>query len=239
MTFLLHAIFILLLAFQTHSTPYTPLTPGEMSESQLIQDLQELGAEYTLQRVIFKRTSILPNGFWQITATESASMKISRNYTYYKFQVQLQCQTTPFLIRAKYVVSFIPSTGDTQILSYCYKIINQNPDIPVLKEAPNFVDMIWLTPENQVYALLAQGIDYTLADAMAKNLLTDPTYELKKVFRIQNISNSTVQGYSYLIQVEAKRGYNWRLEINVYDNSDSDSEPLNPTYLIYPNALRA
>jgi len=195
-----------------------------------------LGAQYTLEKGIFQQKPKLPNGYWSIEKTESVSRKISNGVTYYNFTVKLNCESSPYLIRANYVVSFNSSNGNTAVTSTSYAAL-RNPGGPVIADAPSFIDNRLLTKGSKLQAFLDEGIKYTVKDALAKGLIKKSTYTFAKLFRIQDTGYSFPYGYNFLIQLVSKQGYNYRAQIVVYDNTGLDpSQKVDPQYTIYPNA---
>jgi len=225
----------LLLACTAMAADYVKLSTNTINKSQVIQDLRELGAKYTLEKGIFQQTPKLPNGWWSVTKTESVYRKISNGVTYYKYTVQLRCESDPYLIRASYVVSFRPSNGNTLVTSYAYKILDKNPDGPVIADAPYFVDMRILKKGSKPEAFLNEGIKFAVNDAISKGLIKKSTYSFVRVFAMQDVGYSIAPGYTYLIQLVSKQGYNYRVQITVFDQTDLP-EKVDPFYNFYPNA---
>jgi len=219
-------------------TRYTPLNTQEISSSMLIQDLRQLGAEFTLQKLIFDHTPSIPNGHWEIIKTESAALKTINGTRFLKFQVQIRCLTTPYLIRARFVVSFTISTGDTLVRSYCYQVLDKNPKGPLLEDAPNYVDLSLLDPNLLIGNFLDFGIDYAISDAIQRGLLgANTNYDFVRAFRVKDVGTPDAPGYSYLVQISNTEGYNRRYEIIVESDSPT-SAPLGFSYVIFPNNLR-
>lgn len=232
-----HALTFTLFLYGALAASYIPISSETINNSQLIQDLRQLGAQYTLEKAIYVKTPSVPNGYWTIEETESAGTRTANGVTYYQFVVKIRCESDPFLIRARYVVSFRPSNGNTVVQSYCYQILDRNPDGPVLADAPNFVDMRLLTPGSEIETFLNTGIDYFVEHAIEDGLIEDSTYEFVRIFALQDVGFSIAPGYTYLIQVVNAEGQNYRVRITVFDNESSGSpEPIEPSFTLFPHA---
>ena len=233
------ALTFLLLVCGAFAANYAPVNVEATSkaQSQLIQDLRQLGAQYTLEKAIFVKTPSVPNGYWNIIKTESTEAKTVNGVTYYKFVVQIRCENEPHLIRARYVVSFNPSNGDTIVQSYCYQILDTDPEGPVIADAPNFVDMRLIESNSKIESLLNIGIDYFVEHAIEEGQIEDSTYEFVRIFSLQDVGYSIAPGNTFLIQVASAEGQNYRVRITVFDNEFSTyPEPIEPSYTLFPNA---
>ena len=133
---------------------YVKLSTSTINKSQLIQDLRQLGAEYTLEKGIFQQKPKLPEGYWELLKTISVYKKTANGAHYYKYTVRLENQVEPYLIEATYVVAFRPSNGNTLVTSYSYKTIKKNYDGPIIADAPSFVDMRLLKKGSKIEAFL-------------------------------------------------------------------------------------
>ncbi len=236
-SFILAIFALILCSTLAANTNYVKLSANNIKKSQLIQDLRQLGAEYTLEKGIFQQKPVLPNGDWEITKTESAYKKIENGITYYKFTVQLYCYTDPYLIRAKYTVAFKNSNGNTVVSSHSYSLI-ENPNEDGAVDAPTFIDNRDLKTDKEFRKLLDEGIEYTVKDAIKKGLIKKSTYNFVRVFSIHDTGYSFPYGYTFLIQLVSKKGYNYRAQITVwfqYDIEENAGVKPNPEYTIYPN----
>ena len=216
-------------------TSYVKLSTSTINKSTLIQDLRQLGAEYTLEKGIFQQKPTLPNGYWIITKTESVYKKVENGATYYKYTVQLYCESEPYLIRAKYTVAFRNSNGNTLITSYSYSVIDPNPDEAEVADAPDFIDNRLLKKGSDLKEYLDEGIEFTVKDAIKKGLIKKSTYSFVRVFSIRDIGYESPHGYNFLVQLVSKKGYNYRVRIYVYVKDDIEDDYVQPEYIIYSN----
>ena len=120
-----HALTFILLVCGALAANYTPISSETINNSQLIQDLRQLGAQYTLEKAIYVKSPSVPNGYWNIEETESAGTRTANGVTYYQFIVKIRCESDPFLIRARYVVAFNPSNGNTVVNPLAENISSQ------------------------------------------------------------------------------------------------------------------
>jgi len=223
------ALVLLVCGTLAANTDYVKLSSDTINKSQLIKDLRQLGAEYTLEKGIFPEDA-LPNGYWIVYKTESVYKRVFNGATYYKYTVQLRCESDPILIRAKYIVAIWASNANTLVTDYSYSIIDENPKIPVVADAPAYVDNRLLKQgSGDLWNLLDGGIKYTVKNAISKGLIKNSTYKYKRVFSIQDTGFSASAGYTYLVQLVSKQGYNYRVRITVYEDNST------PKYVIYRN----
>lgn len=208
---------------------------SEINEASLSQDLRQLGADYVLNQGIFQQEPHLPNGYWIIVETESAQKKVLHSITYYKFTVQIRCEVKPKLIRATYEISFVPSTGDTHIISSSYEVIpNHYPEI-YMTNAPSFTDTRLIKKGSDVQSLLDKGVEFTVKDAIEKGLIKKSSYTVTEVFWVKNLGFSYVPGYTYFVLLTSSEGYNYRVELTSYNNIRGPEVVLDPQYKIYKN----
>ncbi len=227
-TAFIFALVLLVCGTFAASSDYVKLSSDAISKSQLIKDLRQLGAEYTLEKGIFPEDA-LPNGYWIVYKTESVYKRIFNGATYYKYTVQLRCETDPILIRANFIVAIWNSNANTLVTSYSYDVIDENPNIPVAADAPEYVDNRLLKKGSDLWSLLDEGIKYATKNAISKGLIKNSTYKFVRVFSIQDTGFSVSAGYTYLIQLVSKEGYNYRVRITVYENNST------PEYVVYHN----
>jgi len=232
----LFPLFLVLFACEAFSadTGYIKLKTSTIDGSQLLQDLRQLGADYTLEKGIFQQKPKLPNGSWEIIKTESAYRKISKGVHYYKFTVQLESLDDPYLIRANYVIAFRPSNGDTRVISPSYTIISKNYEGTIAADSPAYVDLRDLKKGSELQKYFDDGFKYTLKDAISRGVIKKSTYSLVRVFDI-SIVGYPYLGYGFTIQIVSKQGQNYRVHIFVWDNTWTE-EYLSPNYTVYPNA---
>jgi len=229
-------VFLLLLALLAcgalaASDSYVKLTSSQINKSRLIKDLRQLGVQYTLERGIFQKRD-LPNGYWKIIKTESVYRRILNGVTYYKYTVQVRCDSDPYLIRAYYVVAYRPSNGNTLVDSNSYDVLDKHPDISAVEDQPEFIDWRLLTPGSELKKYLDQSIKYTVKDAISKGLIKKSAYSYVRVYSIQTAGFSVPRGYTYLVQLVSKEGDYYRAEITVYTVFEGHQDP---EYVIYPN----
>jgi len=211
------------------NTDYVKLDANTISKSQLIKDLRQLGAEYALEKGIFPEDA-LPNGYWIVYKTESVYKRVFNGATYYKYTVQLRCESDPILIRANYIVAIWASNANTLVTDYSYSVIDENPNIPVATDVPEYIDNRLLKQgSGDLWSLLDGGIKYTVKNAISKGLIKNSTYKFVRVYSIQDTGFSNPSGYNYLVQLVSKQGYNYRVRTTVWENNST------PKYVIYPN----
>ena len=229
-------IFTLLIFIEAkpQNSGYVKLDDSTIENSELIQDLRRLGAEYTLELGIFQEKPALPNGEWVITETESVFQKIHGDITYYKYAVQIACESQPFLIRARYIVSFNNPNGDTLVTSSSYCKL-KTPDYSGTPDLPIFVDNRLLTEGSDILNYLNAGIQFTVADAVRKGLLPRFQFAFKRVFSITISSPSSTSGYRFLVQIGSGEVINYRVFLLVSDDTIHPGSYIT-RYTIYPNA---
>ncbi len=227
-TSFIFALVLLVCGTFAANSDYVKLSSDTISKSQLIKDLRQLGAEYTLEKGIFPEDA-LPNGYWIVYKTESVYKRIFNGATYYKYTVQLRCESDPILIRANFIVAKWNSNANTLVTSYSYDVIDENPNIPVVADRPAYVDNRLLKQGSDLWNLLDEGIRYTTKNAISKGLIKNSTYKFVRVFSIQDTGFSVSAGYTYLVQLVSKEGYNYRVRITVYEDNST------PKYVVYKN----
>ena len=204
-TLFIFALVLLICRSMAANTGYVKLSSNTINKSQLIQDLRQLGAQYTLEKGIFQQKSTLPNGYWLITKTDGVYRKIYNGATYYKYIVQLYCKTEPYLIRATYIVAFKASNGNTLITSNSYSILDKNPDSAGVADDPIFIDNRLLKKSSDFQKYLDEGIEYTVKDAISKGLIKKSAYSFVRLFSIQDTGYSFPYGYTFLVQLVSKQ----------------------------------
>jgi len=216
------------------SNDYTEIASSEIKDISLIQDLRQLGANYVLNQGIYQQEPRLPNGYWMIVETESAQKKLLTSITYYKFTVQIRCEVKPKLIRATYEISFVPSTGDTNVISSSYEVIpNPYPELE-MSDAPSFMDIRLIKKGSDLQKFLDKGVEFTVKDAIEKGLFKKSSYTATKIFWAKNLGFSYVPGYTYSVLLTSSEGYNYRVELTSYNNIRTNVL-LDPQYKIYKN----
>ncbi len=216
-------------------TGYIKLRTSTIEKSQLIQDLLELGADYTLEKGIFQQKPTLPNGFWVTRKTESVYKRVKNGITYYKYTVQLFCFTEPYLIRAKYTVAFRKSNGDTLVTSYSYSVIDPNPHEEAI-DAPGFIDNRLVKKGSDLKKYLDKGIEYIVKAAIEVGNMKKSTYSFVRLFSVKDLGSKSPPGYVFKVQLVSKEGYNYRVLIIVYAIDDLENNYyLRPAYIIDPN----
>jgi len=229
-------IFLLVLGSAIAANEYVALKDHEIKKSRLVQDLRQLGAEWTLEQGIFRSSNNpLPNGSWDITKTESISKKTVGNVNYYRFVVQLVCRSAPGHIRANYVVSFNTKNWNTLVDSYRYTILPSSSE-NVVSDQPMFISLDDLD-EYEDY--LDNGVEYSVNDAIEKNKLPEGDYRVARVFSIKDTGFSFPYGYRFLVKLaNDDTGKYYRLLITVWNPENIPEDDLDdypPEYIIYPN----
>ncbi len=238
MKFIAIALLLIALGTATAAPQYVKLSASTINNSQLIQDLRQLGAEYVLEQGIFHSTKApLPNGFWQITSTQSVYRKIDGGVTYYKYTVHLESQSSPITIKATYIVSFRPSNGKTLVTYYIYTILTVN-DNEETTDLPQFYDTHTLDSNAYVKAIYDNAVTFTITDARAKGLIKKGLYHVGRIFSIKDQGFTDPPVFVFLVTLVNKSGYTYRASINAPDLGDYPEEehanyPI--TYTIYPN----
>jgi len=231
-------LFIALGAISAQSNGYVKLSTSTINNSQLIQDLCQLGAEYTLEQGIFRSTKQpLYNGYWTIEKTESVYRKFSGGVTYYKYNVILECESVPTTIRSTYIVSFRASNGNTLVTSYSYKLISVNPEEETY-DLPQFIDLQLLGNNAPLDENFNRGVDFTVADAIAQGKIQNAVHHVGRNFSIKDYGYSEPYVYEFLTTLVTKNGYTYRARITVPDLSEVPEEEQGNypvTYVIYPN----
>ena len=229
---------LLILLFATTavfaSNDYIDIASSEINDIPLLQDLRQLGANYVLNQGIFQQEPRLPNGYWRIVETESAQKKALSLITYYKFTVQIRCEVQPKLIRATYEVSFVPSTGDTNVISASYEVIPNHYSKIMIADAPSFMDTRIVKKGSDIQNLLDKGVEFTVKDAIEKGLIKKSSYTVTRIFWAKNSGFSYVPGYTFSVLLTSSEGYNYRVELTSYNNIRTDVV-LDPRYKIYKN----
>ncbi len=238
MKFIVIALLLAVLGSTMAASGYVKLSSRTINNNQVIKDLRQLGAEYTLQRGIFRSTqNPLENGNWVISKTESVYRKISGAVNYYKYTVIIKSNSSPTVIRAVYTVAFRKTNGNTLVTSYSYKIIQDN-DNEFTTDLPQFIDTRTIASNSYLSAKLQEGYDYTIAHAKAAGDIRDATYHLGTIFSAGDNGFTTPYVLNFLVTLVTKSGYTYRARISVPDLEETpeDQWPNYPvTYVIYPN----
>jgi len=216
------------------STGYVRLSNRTIRESDLIQDLRQIGAEYVLQQGIFKSTNApLPNGSWNISQTESVYRKVNNSIAYYNFTVQLKSISANQTIRARYAVYFNQNTGNTLVTSYSYRTLRGNGN-GIISDLPEFVNASLLDDNTtNLRSFLDQGVAYTVNDAIDEGDLPDSDYNVTRIFSIQNTGFSYPYGYKFLVKLLNGEGNNYNVRITVFDTEnvpEEDASDFDPEY---------
>ena len=266
MKFLLLSLAFLLmvqLSSTTSSPEYTELGPGLISKSQLIQDLQDLGADYVVQQGVFASSEApLPGKFYEVTHTEKVERKIVDSTTYFKFTVILTEFDELAVVHATSVVSFDFETGAFAVTSFKYNIIESNPDGENSIGGPTLIDVRPLNNgSDELTPLLNDSIDRVVADAIDNGQLPEAKYMLKHVYTAYLVDSGYPATYVFFVKLVSNEGKTYRVEItapeseenvcgheeeyeNAYefefengDNGEGVIDGSQVEYIIYPNAL--
>ncbi len=236
------AVFLLLVScsLAASTSRYTQLSQAQISGSKLIQDLQQLGAEYVLEQGIFRSTKApLPNGSWEVNETVSVYKKDNCGITLYNFTVILNSISADKVIRARYVVSYNRKTFNTLVTWFIYTELSGNGDL-VITDQPSFIDVRDLKQDDSQYQdFLDQGVDYTVADAIQKKKLPAGDYRVARVFSIKDTGFSFPYGYRFLVKLaNDDNDKYYRALITVWNTEnvvEEDQGNYPPEYVIYPN----
>ncbi len=216
---------------------YVELNDTEIENSQVIQDLRQLGANYVLERGIFHSTGTpLPNGSWNLTKTLSVEAKEDGAVTYYKYAVILTSLSQNYKIRARYIISYNWKNFNTLITWFIYTDITQGDDDWAVADLPQFIDTSLLNDEDSgLQGYLDDGVDYTVQNAVKKGKLPKGKYRVARVFSIQDTGYSYPYGYQFLVKLanDSNKKY-YRALITVFV-TESEDQTWNPEYIIYPN----
>jgi len=233
------AICVLLLSCSlvASSEEYVLLNDTTIENSQVILDLQQLGAEYVLEQGIFhSNTTALPNGSWNLTDTLSVEAKEDGHVIYYKYAVILESLSQNFAIRARYIISYNRRNFNTLVTWFIYTDITQGDDDWAVADLPQFIDTALLkNASSGLQDYLDEGVAYTVEDAVENGNLPKGNYRVARVFSIQDTGYSYPYGYSYLVKLsnDSFRKY-FRARITVWV-TESEDQVFNPEYVIYPN----
>jgi len=235
------AVFFLLLSCAFATKSYTQLSADTIQKSQLIQDLQQLGAEYVLDQGIFRSTKApLPNGSWEVNETVSVSKKDNCGITLYNFTVILRCISETKLVRARYIVSYNRKTFNTLVTWWIYTDITPEGEKIAISDQPSFIDVRELKNSDSDYQdYLDEGVDYTVANATQSGLLPEGDYRVSRVFSIKDTGFSFPYGYRYLVKLaNDDNGKYYRALITVWNTEnvvEEDQDDFLPEFVIYPN----
>ena len=243
MKYLILTVFLLGLGctLASKSNEYVKLDNKTIAKSHLIQDLQQLGAEYVLEQGIFHSTKTpLPNGSWAINETESVYKKVAGRVTYLNYTVKVQCNTQNKLIRARYTISFGNKSKNVLVTWFIYTDITVGDDDFGITDQPQFIDVQELSEDgNQYQDFLDEGVDYTVADAVKKNKLPAGDYRVARVFSIKDTGFSFPYGYRFLVKLaNDDNGKYYRALITVWNTEnvvEEDQGGYPPEYVIYTN----
>ena len=260
MKFIIAALAIILMAQASFSASpkYVQLSASTIPQSQLIQDLRDLGADYVIQQGVFVNTkNPLPGSYYELTKTEKVERKVTSSVTYYRYTVILTEYDNLAVLRATYTINFKPSTGGFLISSFNYKIIGGNPNGERSVGGPSLVDVRPLNSGNDEYLspFLSESVDYVIADAIENGKLPDSTYTLKYVYNAYLVDSGYPPRYVFLVKLVNSKGQTYRVEITAAeseedesgyeegeyefegeDNGEGFNEESNIEYVIYPNA---
>jgi len=238
MKFAFVAIF-LILGSVIAANDFVTLKSSTINNSQVIKDLRQLGANYVLQKGIFESSKTpLPNGSWKIKSTESIQRKIDGNTIYYRFVVNLECESAPTVIRARYNITYNKSNANVLVTYFIYTVLSNNPDGPFIADLPQFIDVRLLQSDDALQDSLDSGLEYIVNEAICEEDLPDSDYRIARVFSIQDTGFSYPYGYRYLVKLANKQGKYWRALITVFNTENIPEEDVDkypPEYVIYPN----
>ncbi len=216
---------------------YVVLNDTTIEDSQVIQDLRQLGANYVLEQGIFHSNSTpLPNGSWNLTETLSVEAQEDGNTIYYKYAVILDSLSSNFVIRARYIVSYDRKSFNTLVTWFIYTDITGSGDDWAVSDLPSFIDVSLLSDEDSgLQGYLDEGVDFTVADAVEKGKLPEGDYRVARTFSIQDTGFSYPYGYRYLVKLaDDDNGKYYRALITVWV-TESEDQTWDPEYVIYPN----
>jgi len=216
----------LLKAQQTNTLQYVPVPPNEIAESQIIQDLRDLGADFVIQKGVFANTtSPLPGSYYELTQTESVERKYTSTATYYRFTVILNETDNLAVVRANYVVGFRPSTGGFLVTYYNYDIIGGDPDAEQSVGGPSLVDVRPLNNgTSDLSPLLNSSIEYVVDDAIEKGLLPESNYTLRYVYDAYLTSSGYPPTYVFLVRLMNDEEMSYRVEIIASEDLEEEEE---------------
>jgi len=222
------------------SPAYKTLSATVIKNSQLIQDLRDLGADYVVQKGVFHpKKNALPGSYYEITKTEKVERSITPIATYYRYTVILAEYDNLAVIRASYVVTYAPNTGAVSVGSDSYRIIGGDPTGEQSVGGPSLVDVEPLNDDTdeELSPLLESSVAYTVKDAIAKKLIPKGKYQIGQVYNAYLADSGFPPTYVFLLTLVDAHGNTYRAEITSYslDGSEQGDEWL-PEYVIFPNA---
>ncbi len=226
-TFIALAIILMAQTSFGASPKYVQLSASEINQSQLIQNLRDLGADYVIQQGVFISTkSPLPGSYYELTKTEKVERKITSSVTYYKYTVILTEYDNQAVVRATYTINFKPSTGGFLISSFNYKIIGGNPNGEQSVGGPSLVDVRALNNGTDEYLspFLSESIDYVVADAIENGKLPESTYTLKYVYNAYLEDSGYPPRYVFLVRLVNEEGETYRVEITAAESDEGEDD---------------
>ncbi len=237
MKFIIVALLLAVLSSSMAASSFVKLSTKTINNSQLIQDLRQLGAESTLQQGVFRSTKApLQNGNWYVDQTESVYRRITGAVVYYRYTVILKSNSSPTVVRATYTVAFRPANGNTLVTFYHYKILSDRNEY--ITDMPQFVDTREIANNTYLNGQLQKGYDFTIASAIAKGQIRDATYHIGKIFSAGDSGFTYPYVVNFLVTLVTGDGYTYRARIFVPDVEEVPEEQQGDypiTYVIFPN----
>jgi hypothetical protein len=188
------------------------------------------------------RKNALPGSYYELTKTEKVERKITPEATYYRYTVRLAEYDNLAVIRATYVVTYVPETGVVSVGSDSYKIIRGDRNGEQSVGGPSLVDVQPLNDktDEELLPLVEYSVDYTIKDAIAKKLLKKSQYQVGEVYNAYLVDSGFPSTYVFLLTLVDNHGNTYRVEITSYyldgsEEGDGSDEWL-PEYALAPNA---
>jgi len=217
------------------SPQYVQLSPATIRNSQLIQNLRDLGADYVIQQALFASKTPLPGSYYELTRTEKVERKITPSATYYRYTVILTEYDNLAIVRANYVISFNPKTGAFAVVSHKYKIIGGNPKGEPSVGGPSLIDVRPLNAGNDdLSPFLSSSVKYVTADAIKNKKLPKTAYSLADVYNAYLEDSGFPPRYVFLVKLVSKTGMTYRVQITA-TATEKGEKPVNPSYVVYSN----
>ena len=216
------------------SPQYLPLSAATIRNSQLIQNLRDLGGDYVIQHGVFV-SKTLPGSYYELTKTEKVERKITPSTTYYRYTVILTEYNDLAIVRVNYVISYNPKTGAFAVISHNYRIIGGNPKGEPSVGGPSLIDVRPLnTGNDDLSPLLSSSVKYVTADAIKNKKLPKTTYSLSYVYNAYLEDSGFPPRYVFLVKLVSKTGLTYRVEITATETEEGE-DPVNPEYVLYSN----
>jgi len=220
---------------------YLPISRPTIDEVQRLQDFAQLGTDFVIQKAIFEEDTDdnLPNGKYVLDGIESLEKSYDDGIFYYRYTVQIQSESTSLRLRSTFVITYSFVTGVTNVDSYEYTVLSNDPDGPCNSDLPLYINLSALKDGAGLTSYLNQGMRYVIKDLVERGEIRDREYRAGETFAIKDTGFSYPYGYVFVTTLVNDAGYTRRAEVTVYitDNNNPDDEDacFPPEYILYDN----